>query len=111
MIFGSFVDCTIASGTTSAATDLGRPYEWMAIVMPASLSSGTISVYGSETSGGTYTQLYITNPTDGTNEPLTSDATTGSIVWVVPIGGFQFIKIVSGASQTTKTFRVRGFRR
>ncbi len=111
MIFGSFVDCTITSGTTSAATDLGRPYEWMAIIMPASLSNGTITVQGSETSGGTYTTLYITNPTDGTNEPLTSSATTGSITWVVPIGGFQFIKLVSGASQTAKTFRVRGIRR
>ncbi len=113
MIFGSFIDCAIAdNGTTSAAADLGRPYETMAIIMPA-LISGTITVQGSETSGGTYTTLYITNPTDGTNEPLTSSATTGEITWVVPIGGFQFIKLVSGASQTSGpvTFRLRGFRR
>ncbi len=113
MIFGSFIDCAIAdNGTTSAAADLGRPYEWMAIIMP-SLVSATITVQGSETSGGTYTTLYITNPTDGTNEPLTSSATTGSITWVVPIGGFQFIKLVSSESQTggPETFRLRGFRR
>jgi hypothetical protein len=113
MLIGSFKDCTIADeGTVSGAVDLGRPYETLLIVVPA-IDSATLAVQGSETLGGTYTNLYVTNPADGSNKQVKSGATTGGLTWVAPIGGFQFIKLVAGSAQTTAAviFRICGVRR
>jgi len=113
MVIGAWQTGTIAkSETTSSAVDLGRPYETLLLALPE-LDSTTIAVQGSETSGGTYTNLYVTDPADGGNNQLISAATTGRLAWVVPIGGFQYIKIVAGYAQPggARTLRHCGVRR
>ena len=101
-VYGEWQDATIASGTTSAAVNLGRSYEWVQIIIPT-ITSGDISFTAAETLGGTYYTL-------GSGSQVIT-AGTGNFATVATIGGWQYIKVISSVSQTTKTFRVRGSRR
>lgn len=95
-VVGHWVDATITSGTTSAVTNLGRDYDLVEIQMPT-IDSCDLSLMAAERTGGTYYDV-------------------GNVVQTVGVGGyievfqcgFQFIKIKSSVSQTSKTFRVRG---
>lgn len=112
-IYGEWKSCVIASsGTLSAEVDLGRTYETLSIFIPA-IDSATINIKGSRTSGGTFQDIYITDPADGGNNLAITAEGTGGINWIVPIGGFRYIKLLAGASQTggARTFYVRGSRR
>lgn len=96
----------------SPEVDLGRPYDTVVIVCPALAVSATVGLMVAEKSGGTYQDLYLVK-SDGTNVRILSSAyTTAVFTWVVPIGGFQFIKVKLSADQTgaDKTFRVMGVR-
>ncbi len=89
-----------AGGTSTGAINLGRDYDYIEVRIP-SLVSGTLKVQTSNAIDGTYQDL-------GLN--VTTDATTGAYNDVWKIGGWQFIKIVSSATQTTtdRVFYVRG---
>jgi len=104
-VYGSWKDATIADeGTVSAEVDLGRDYEWIQIVIPL-IDSANISFQVAELTGGTFQAL-------GSGSQVIT-AGTGAFTTVATIGGFQFIKVVSSATQSTAavTFRVRGSRR
>jgi hypothetical protein len=82
----------------------------MLIELPA-LTSGTIKPQGAETLGGTYNDIYVTEASTGAPVKVISAATTGGFTWIVPIGGYKYIKIVSGATQLAeRLIRVCGVR-
>ena len=111
MIIGEWKAATIANaGTSSAAVDLGREYETLLIYLPT-LTSGTIKVQGAEKLASTYADIYTTETSTGAPVAVISGATVGGFFWVAPIGGFKYIKIVSGASQgAERLIRVCGVR-
>jgi hypothetical protein len=116
MIHGSWktalIDIDVDADLT-AEVDLGRPYDTAVIVCPALAVSATVSLMVAEKTGGTFQDLHITDPADGGNNQAISGAyTTVVFTWVVPIGGFQFVKIKLSAEQTgsDKTFRIMGVR-
>lgn len=100
MIHGAWVTCEIEDGeTASTECDLGRVYETVIVQLPA-LASGTITVQGARVTGGTAKNIYTYNPADGHIDQMITAATTGDYFCVFPIGGFQYITFVSGASQS-----------
>uniref|UniRef100_A0A6M3JXH6 Uncharacterized protein n=1 Tax=viral metagenome TaxID=1070528 RepID=A0A6M3JXH6_9ZZZZ len=113
MIQGEWKNCTVTIATNdqlSAAVDLGRAYDTLLIVIPT-ITSSTVNVRVSENAAGTYQDLYITATSDGDDDKPITTAGTGGITWVVPIGGFQFIKLYCGSAQAAnRTFRVCGVR-
>jgi hypothetical protein len=112
MLQGEWKNCTIAKdGTLSAEVDLARAYEKLMVVIPT-IDEASISVKVSEKSGGTFQDLYLTSLTDGDDDKAITTAGVGGITWTVYIGGFQFIKLLASAAQTTAavTFRVCGIR-
>ena len=111
MIPGSWVTCTIAeSKTESTECDLGRVYENVIVQLPA-LTSGTIKLQGAKFSGDTAKDIYIVVPTTGALIQVISAATTGDHMVVYPLGGFRFIKFVSGAEQAAaRTIYCQGVR-
>ena len=111
MIFSDWKAATIANGgTSSAAVDLGKEFEFMVIELPA-LTSATIKPQISETLGGTYYDVYGTPPASGAAVKVITAATTGEYCWIVPLGCARFIKIVAGTAQAAeRLIRVRGQR-
>lgn len=111
MIEGSWISFAITgTGKTSGVCDLGKVFETAVILLP-SITSGTITVQGAKTSGGTYADLYTYNHATGYVKKMTvSPATTGGYFCVFPIGGFQFIKLESSVDQTDETFYAMGVR-
>ncbi len=98
--------------TLSTEVDLQGYYEFLMVLIPT-ITSSTVTVHVSETSGGTYFPVYVFdgNATGDFAHATTAATTTHAIPF--RIGGAQFIKIKCGSTQTTtdKTFRVRGFNR
>jgi len=112
MILGEWKTATIASGgVLSAEVNLGRPYETLLIVIPT-IDSAQITIPVAEKSGGTFQEVYVTNPADGGDKKVISALGTGGTTWVAPIGGFQFIEVKASAAQTggARAFRVCGVR-
>lgn len=101
-LYGEWKAATIANGgTSSAAVDLGRSYDFLEIQIPT-ITSATLKLQVSETVGGTYDDL---------GENVTTNTTTGSYFDVWKLGGWQFIKVVSSAAQgAERLIRVRGMR-
>lgn len=102
-IYGEWATGTIAiNGTSTDEINLGRDYEYIQIRIPT-LVSGTLKLQASNESGGTFQDLGYST---------TTQATTGAYNDVWKVGGWQFIKIVSSATQTTtaRVFYVRGMR-
>ena len=100
-VYGSWKAATIAiDGTSSAEVDLGRPYDYLEIEIPA-LISCTIKIQVSEKTGGTFYDL---------GDGVTTTAGTHNYADVFPLFGWQFIKVVASAQQTTtaRLIRVRG---
>jgi len=111
MIVGEWKTATIAlNGTLSAEVDLGRPYETLLMVIPT-IDSAQVSIQVAEKTGGTFQDAHITEG-DGSSAVLKSDLGTGAITWVLPIGGFQYIKVKTSAGQTggARSFRICGCR-
>ncbi len=98
--------------TKSAEVDLGRAYETLMMVVPTRTVSCQITIEVAEKTGGTFQEIYATDPADGGDNKVISAAGTGAFTWVVPLGGFQYIKVKLSASQTgaDQTFRVMGVR-
>jgi hypothetical protein len=104
-LYGQWLDVTIADeGTLSAECDLGDNYEFLNIYIPT-IDSANISLYVSDKLGGTYYPLGLS-----TNVIA---AGTGGFYDTFELGGYQFIKILSSASQSTAAvvFKCRGYRR
>jgi hypothetical protein len=101
-IYGEWKTATIAqSGTTSGEVNLVRDYDRIQVILPA-LTSGTLNVQVSKTTGGTFQAL--------DSEAIIA-ATTGGYSDEWEIGGWQFIKIVSSGTQSSaRTIYVRGSR-
>jgi hypothetical protein len=104
-LYGQWKDVTIADeGTLSAECDLGDNYEFLNIYIPT-IDSANISLYVSDKLGGTYYPLGLSTNVFA--------AGTGGLMTTFELGGYQFIKILSSATQSTAavTFSVRGYRR
>lgn len=101
-IYGSWKAATIANaGTSSAEVDLGKDYDFLEIQIPT-VTSGTLKVQVAEKTGGTFQDL---------GSSVTTATTTGAYDTVFKLGGWQFIKIVSSATQgAERLIRVRGMR-
>ncbi len=102
-VYGEWISGTIAiNGTSTGEIDLGRPYDLLDVRIPT-LVSGTLKLQTSNETGGTFQDLGLS---------VTTAATTGAYNDVWQLGGYQFIKIVSSATQTTtaRVFYVRGMR-
>ncbi len=97
---GQWKAATIANnGTSSDEVDLGRSYDYLDIQIPT-VTSCTLKVQVAEVTGGTFRDL---------GESLTTQVTTGAYNDVWRLGGYQFIKIVSSATQgAERLIRVRG---
>jgi len=113
MIATSWIEGLIdvsSSTTLSDEIDLKFPCDTVIIRIPT-LTSSSISLMVSEASGGTFYDLYTTDPADGSNtQVITAKATTAHIIQM-PLGGYQFIKIkASDAQAADRTFAVRGVR-
>jgi hypothetical protein len=109
-LYGQWLDVTIADeGTLSGECDLGQGnpcenFEFLNIYIPT-IDSANVSLYVSDKLGGTYYPLGLSTNVFA--------AATGGMYTTFELGGYQFIKILSSASQSTAavTFRVRGYRR
>ena len=96
-LVGSWIyDATITSGTLSAVVDLGRTYDLLEIIMPT-LTSCDLSLHVSDKLAGTYKAL--------SNVVVTVGTANYTEIFKC---GFQYVKIKSSVSQTSKTFIVRG---
>ena len=111
MITGQWKTATIAlNGILSGEVDLGRPYDTLLMAIPT-IDSAQVNIKVAEKIGGTFQDAHITEG-DGTSAVVKTDIGTGGITWVVPLGGFQFIKVQTSAAQTggARVFRVCGCR-
>ena len=102
-LYGEWKVATIATdAVTSAEVDLGRDYDFLEIQIPT-LVSGTVKIQVAETTGGTFYDL---------GDGITTAAGTHNYADVFKLGGYQFIKVVSSATQTStdRLIRVRGMR-
>ncbi len=107
--FGVWRTDTIATGTSTAEIDLGNIFEKVLVLIPT-ITSGTTTVHVSNVSGGTFYPMHaLDDDATGSFVHATSAATT-TLGVVFNIGGAQHIKVVFGASQTTKTVTVRGIK-
>ena len=113
---GKWHDVVITIATDnilSAEVDLLQPWETILVyISPIDNASVSFQVADYDTTGnGVFADLYVVNPTDGTNEKVLSDLGLGNWYWIVPIGGARYIKIETSAIQTgDRTFRVKGIR-
>lgn len=111
---GNWLTVTIdisVSVTDSLAVNLGGCFKELMILAAASaLTSGKISPEVSK-DGTNFYPVYVTDPASGNDNILIqTTANTGAFVWIVPIGGAEWIKIISDTTQTSsdKTLYVRG---
>lgn len=112
LIIGEWKAATIADeGTVSSEVDLGRPYETLLLVGTA-LDNAQLSLQVAEKSGGTFQDLYMILSADGTSAQVITDTSTTAKTYIIPLGGFQFIKVKASAAQTNgpRAIRVCGVR-
>jgi len=110
MIKSDWKSCVLAKdGQTSAECNLGQPYRVIIIEVPT-VDTATLTIKTARASGGTFRDLYLTDPADGGNNKIISASGTGGFIWVVEAGAIQYIKIYASAAQTTAavTFYIRG---
>ena len=98
-IYGDWLAATIPT-TTSAEVNLGMSYDFLEIQIPTATSC-TIKIQVAEATGGTFRDL---------GDGITTAAGTHNDHDVFKLGGYQFIKVVSSASQSNLAVRVRGMR-
>ena len=99
-IYGEWKAAAITT-TDSSAVNLGRDYDFLEIQIPT-LATCTIKIKVAETLTGTYRDL---------GDGITTAAGTHNYHDVIKLGGYQFIKVIASADQTTaRAIRVRGMR-
>jgi len=87
-----------SAGETSGEVDLGDSYGYLMVNIPT-ITSATLSITVAMESGGTFVDL----------DSASYVAGTGALGTTFLLGGWQFIKIVSSATQgAERTFYVRG---
>lgn len=102
--------CVIAKdGQTSAECDLGRPYRIIIIEVPT-IDTATLVVQTARVSGGTFRDLYVTDPADGGNNKVIAASGEGGFIWSINVGAIQYIKLYASAAQSTaaRTFYIKG---
>lgn len=98
---GNWKAATIAqSATSSSEVNLGRDYDFLDIQIPT-MDTCTIKITVAEKTGGTFFDL---------GDGVTTASGTHNYADVFKLGGYQFIKVVASASQTSaqRLIRVRG---
>lgn len=110
MIEGSWITCLIEDGEEfSAEIDLGKVFEKVIIDFPA-ISAARIDVQGARVAGGDY-RLIWSQEAGNKHAAVTGTSETGDLMWVVPIGGLQYIRLRSYPDQDTdETFYIMGVR-
>ncbi len=94
----------------TAEINLGDVFDSVIIRIPT-LTSSSISLKVVEASGGTFNDLYMTIPTSGANIQVKTDKATTAHIIQMPLGGFQFIKLLASDAQAAdRTFNVCGVR-
>lgn len=88
------------NGTTSAAVDLGKPFRSLVIFVPA-IINGTLAIHTAMTSSGTFQALNVISTNDADDDPILLSTSEGAINVTVPFFGWQHLKFVAGASQTS----------
>ena len=102
-VYGVWLAATIEAGNTSSAeVNLGRDFDFLEIQIPT-LISATIKIQVAEIAGGTFYDL---------GDGITTADSTHNYADVFKLGGYQFIKVVASATQTSsdRSIRVRGMR-
>ncbi len=101
---GEWKNAVIAiNGTTSGEVDLGRHYHLLEIQIPT-IDSANITLTTSDQTGGTFQTL-------GGSSNICA-AGTGAFNDTFILGGWQFVKVATSATQTAaRTFRMRGIGR
>ena len=97
---GEWQTATIAqSGTTSSEVDLGDYFSHVQVIIPE-LDSANISLTVSDASGGTFQTLDAASFAAGTGQKSTTFV----------LGGWQYVKVVASAAQSTaaRSIKVRG---
>jgi hypothetical protein len=107
---GQWKTATIAAtGTTSTEVDLGGVYSSLAVYIPA-ITTGTLALQTAMYSGGTFQNLYLISQNDADDDQVICSSGTGEINLTVPKFGWQYLKFVAGASQSSDvTIYCRGF--
>ena len=107
--YGEWMTATLTSSATSEEVNLGYSFQKLLVIIPTLGASGTSTVHISNTAKGTFVPLYaLDDDATGDFAHATAAATTTKAV-IFDIGGAQFVKIVSGASQTSEVYNIRGF--
>jgi len=98
---------TIAkNGTTSDAFDTRNKTIAGFRIAASAMDSATITVYGSETRDGTYNPLQKSDWSGN----LATSATTGDLILVIPYEiPFRYLKLVTGAAQSTAAVSIKAF--
>ena len=100
-IYGDWLAATLTGSTTSAEVNLGMSYDFLEIQIPTLDAAATIKIQVAESAGGTFLDL---------GDGITTAGGTHNYHDVFKLGGWQFIKVVASASQTSVLIRVRGGR-
>ena len=101
--------CVIAvNRTLSTVCNLGRPYEYAVVQVPA-IDAGTLDVRASRTATGPGVDLYIAYK--GAVEPIAVGSGAGNFMWMIPLYGVQYLWFYTSVAQASNavTFYVRGF--
>jgi len=101
-LYGTWTAATIANtAKSSAEVDLGRDYDFLEIQIPT-LTSGTLKIQVAEKTSGSFYDL---------GDGITTASGAHNYADVFHLGGYQFIKVVSSATQgDDRLIRVRGMR-
>lgn len=113
MLQTGWIDAVITTtpAVLSAEVDLKMVCDGLLIIIPELDSTTQVSIQVSDESGGTFQDLYDTDLADGGDNQIISAASSGETTWIVPLGGFQFIKIkVDNTQDAERTFKVCGTR-
>ena len=101
-VFYSWTTGTISSdNVTTSEINLGSDSDRMNIELPT-VNSTNVTIYVARQVGGTYRQLGSSG--------VTISSTTGNIITIVDLGGFEYVKLLFSAQQTAGTvINVRGY--
>lgn len=95
-----YISTTIASGTTTNAIPLGAGKSLVGVYIPSGISSTSVTFTASPTADGTYSTVARNNTT------ITEGVTASRLLTLDPVkfAAIEFLKIVTSASETDKTF-------
>jgi len=99
MLIGEWQTVTIAQNASSSGeVDLGRAYETLLLLIPA-MDDTTINIDVAMKSGGDFFDHHITDTVAADNNKVLSATATAAFEWTIPLGGYQYIKVIATNSQ------------